>query len=150
MDFIIDYAGNHPLLFGGLILMFVVVFVYEMRVARLKGSDVAPAEAVALINQGAQPVDVRSSAQFEKGHILDARNIPQGELEQQQAALEKLQDRGILLYCDTGSSAPKAAQKLQSLGLKGVKTLRGGLNAWRAENLPVFAGRKQRKKKASS
>lgn len=150
MDFIIEYAGNHPLLFGGLVLMFVVVFAYEMRVARLKGTDVAPAEAVALINAGAQPVDVRSPAQFEKGHILDARNIPQGELEQQKGALEKLQDRGILLYCDNGGSAQKAAQKLQSFGLKGVKTLRGGLTAWRAENLPVFAGRKHRKKKAAS
>lgn len=149
MDSIIDYAGSHPLLFGGMLLMFAVVFAYEMRMARRKGTDVTPTEAVALINAGAQPVDIRASAQFEKAHILDARNVPQGDLDQHLASLEKLNDRGILVYCDNGANSVKVAETLKARGLAGVKTLRGGLTAWRAENLPVFAGRKNRKKDAS-
>jgi rhodanese-related sulfurtransferase len=146
MDSIIEYAGNHPFLFGGMMLMFAIVFAYEMRAARRKGLDVSPAEAVAMINAGAQPVDVRAAAQFEKAHLLDARNIPMGDLEQNMPALEKLKDRGILLYCENGSVSAKAAETLKERGLAGVKSLKGGLTAWRADHLPVFSGRKTRKK----
>ncbi|MGD9387760.1 MAG: rhodanese-like domain-containing protein [Gammaproteobacteria bacterium] len=146
MEAILEYAVAHPLLFGGLLLMFAVVFGYELRVARRKGTDVSPPQAVALINAGAQPIDVRASAQFEKAHILDARNIPAGDLEQHLPALGKLQERGMLLYCDSGGAAIKVAETLKSKGLGGIHTLRGGLTAWRADNLPVFSGRKPRKK----
>ena len=149
MESILQYAGNHPFLFGGMLLMFAVVFAYEMRVARRKGTDVTATEAVAMINAGAQPVDVRAPAQYEKAHILDARNVPLGDLDQHVASLQKLQDRGILLYCDTGSTAAKAVETLKARGVLGAKSLRGGLTAWRAENLPVFSGRKNRKKDAS-
>lgn len=146
MDAILQYAVAHPLLFGGLLLMFAVVFGYELRVARRKGTDISPPEAVALINAGAQPIDVRAAAQFEKGHLLDARNIPASDLDQHLPALEKMQERGMLLYCDSGSTSLKVAETLKAKGLSGVRTLRGGLTAWRADNLPVFSGRKARKK----
>jgi rhodanese-related sulfurtransferase len=149
MDSIFEYAGNHPFLFGGMLLMFGIVFAYEMRMARRKGVDVTPAEAVALINGGAQPVDIRAAAQFEKGHLLDARNVPLSDFEQHLPSLEKLKDRGILIYCDNGTSSIKAIEKLRERGVTNAKSLRGGLTAWRGENLPVFAGRKGRKKEAS-
>lgn len=149
MESIIEYAGNHPFLFGGMLLMFAVVFAYEMRVARRKGVDISPAEAVALINAGAQPVDIRAAAQFEKAHLLDARNVPLSDFDHQLPALEKLKDRGILIYCENGATAIKAVEKLKERGITSVKSLRGGLAAWRGENLPVFAGRKARKKELS-
>lgn len=149
MQSIIEYGVNHPLLFGGLLLMFGVVFAYEMRLARRKGVDITPSEAVALINAGAQPVDIRASAQFEKGHLLDARNVPLGQIDQFLPTLEKLKERGILVYCENGSTSMKAVEKLKENGITAVKSLRGGLLAWRAENLPVFTGRKSKKKEPS-
>jgi rhodanese-related sulfurtransferase len=149
MESILEYAGRHPFLFGGMLLMFAVVFAYEMRMARRKGVDVSPAEAVALINAGAQPLDIRATAQYEKGHILDARNVPQGDLEQQLPSLLKLKDRGVLVYCENGANSVKAVETLKARGVDNVKSLRGGLAAWRNESLPVFAGRKARKKESS-
>ena len=137
------------MLFGGLLLMFVVVFAYEMRVARRKSVDVGPAEAVAFINGGAQAVDIRAPAQFEKAHLLDARNVPLSDLDQHVSSLQKLQEKGLLIYCENGTTSLKAAEQLKSKGVSEVKTLRGGINAWRAENLPVFAGRKSRKKEGA-
>ena len=148
MDSIIEYAGNHPFLFGGMLLMFAIVFAYEMRAARRKGVDITPAEAVAMINGGAQPIDIRASAQFEKGHLLDARNVPLADFEQHMPVMEKLKERGILIYCENGATSIKAVEKLKTHGIANVKSLRGGLAAWRGENLPVFAGRKSRKKDA--
>lgn len=149
MDSILEYAGSHPFLFGGMLLMFAIVFAYEMRMARRKGVDVSPAEAVALINGGAQPVDIRATAQFEKGHILDARSVPLADFDQHMASLEKLGERGILVYSDNGATCLKAVEQIKARGVSNVRSLRGGLTAWRAENLPVFAGRKARGKKES-
>jgi rhodanese-related sulfurtransferase len=149
MESIFAYAGQHPFLFGGMLLMFAVVFAYEMRLAGRKGVDVTPTEAVTMINGGAQPVDVRAAAQFEKAHLLDARNIPLGDLDQHLASLEKLKERGIVVYCENGASALKVVEKLRERGITSARSLRGGLNAWRAENLPVFAGRKSKKKDAA-
>ena len=149
MESILEYASDNRLLFGGMLLMFAVVFAYEVRFARRKGVDISPVEAVALINGGAQPVDIRAAAQFEKGHLLDARNIPLADFEQHFASLEKLKERGLLVYCENGASSAKAVEKLRERGITTARSLRGGLVAWRAENLPVFAGRKTRKKDAS-
>jgi rhodanese-related sulfurtransferase len=149
MQSIIEYAGHHPFLFGGMLLMFAIVFAYEMRIARRKGVDITPAEAVALINGGAQPVDIRAAAQYEKAHLLDARNVPLADFDQHLPSLAKLKERGILVYCENGSTSIKAVEKLREQGITGVRSLRGGLNAWRADNLPVFAGRKSRKKDTS-
>jgi rhodanese-related sulfurtransferase len=149
MESIFEYAARHPFLFGGMLLMFAIVFAYEMRMARRKGVDVSPAEAVALINAGAQPLDIRAAAQYEKGHILDARNIPQADLEQHMPSLLKLKDRGVLVYCENGANSVKTVETLKARGVENVKSLRGGLAAWRNENLPVFAGRKARKKETS-
>jgi rhodanese-related sulfurtransferase len=147
MESILQYAGSHPLMFGSMLLMFAIVFAYEMRAAQRKGVDVTPAEAVALFNAGAQPVDIRAPAQFEKGHILDARNIPVADLEQHIPSLEKFNERGVLVYCDNGASSLKAVEKLRARGVTSARSLRGGIVAWRAENLPVFTGRKSRSKK---
>lgn len=149
MESIIEYAARHPFLFGGMLLMFAIVFAYEMRMARRKGVDISPAQAVALINNGAQPVDIRAAAQFEKSHLLDARNIPLADFDQHISSLEKLKERGILVYCENGATSIKAVEKLQERGIASVKSLRGGLAAWRGENLPVFAGRKARRKETS-
>lgn len=149
MDFILEYAGNHPLLFGGMLLMFAIVFAYEMRMAGRRGVDLTAPEAVALINAGARPVDIRPAAQFEKGHILDARNIPLADFEQNMAALQKLGEQGILIYCENGTNSGKAVDSLKAKGIAKVHSLRGGLAAWRTENFPVIAGRKPRKKESA-
>lgn len=144
MERVLEYAASHPFMAGGLVFMTAIVIAYEVQRVRRRGVDVSPTEAVALINAGALPVDLRPVAQFEKGHLLEARNVPVAELEQQAAALAKL-NRTLLVYCETGTSAPRAAAQLNALGLADVKTLRGGITAWRQESLPVVSGRKPRR-----
>lgn len=144
MDPLLLHAANHPFLAGGFVLLLGVVAAYEFSQLRRRGIDVSPLEAVGLINSGAQPVDLRAAAQFEKGHLLEARNVPLADLDQHAAALKKL-GRTLLLYCETGMTARRAVNQFKARGLSDVRNLRGGLAAWRQENLPVVAGRKQRR-----
>jgi len=41
------------------------------------------------------------------------------------------------VYCDAGSVAHSAVRQLAAQGFTKAVSLRGGLSAWRADNLPV-------------
>lgn len=142
MERLFEYVANHPLLAGGLVAVAVLVVAYELRQRLRAGSDVGPLEAVRLINDGAVVLDIRAAAQFEKGHVLDARNAPLADLDAQSGSLEKYKETPIIVYCETGMSSSKAVAQLRSRGFSQVFGLRGGLNAWRQENLPVMKGGK--------
>lgn len=145
MERLFEYAANHPLLAGGLVAVTAVVVGYEIRQRLKAGSDVGPLEAVRLINDGAAVLDTRAQAQYEKGHIVDARNTPLSDLEARAASLEKFKDGPVVVYCENGVSAAKAVDTLRSRGFARAVNLRGGLAAWRQENLPVVKGKARRK-----
>lgn len=48
-------------------------------------------------------------------------------------------EKPILLYCQNGKGATRFMQHLESQGYPAVNQLEGGLNAWKAEGLPVVA-----------
>jgi rhodanese-related sulfurtransferase len=140
MDRLLDYFTNHPFLAGGLVLMALVVVAYEMRRQGQGSSAVAPNDAIRMMNEGAVIVDVRTANQFKDGHISGARNVPGEQIADDAKALEKLGGKTLIMCCDSGPMAGAAVRTLARAGLKNVFSLRGGLTAWRHENLPVVKG----------
>jgi len=79
-------------------------------------------------------IDVRMPADFEKGNIAEAQNIPIAELVSS-ATLEGLPtDRKIVVYSNGSENAAKAAVMLRLFGLD-AHLLTGGYNAWHARIL---------------
>ena len=77
-------------------------------------------------------VDVREPAEFDGplGHIDGAINIPLGQL----SAAWSNQDAGeagVVVVCRTDQRSARAAGMLQAKGVRQVKVLRGGMEAWR-------------------
>lgn len=140
MDRLLDYFTNHPFLAGGFLVLVVVVLVYEIRERGAAAFAIAPNEAIRLANAGAVLVDLRSPNQFKDGHITGARNLPGDQLAADPKAVAKLADKTIVLYCDTGMTTAAAQRTLAQAGVKNVFSLRGGLSAWKQENLPVVRG----------
>ena len=140
MDRLLEYLGNHPLLAGAAGLMALAVLGYELRQRAHAAAAVSPTDAVRLMNDGAVLVDVRSSNQFKDGHINGARNVPGDQISAGAASLEKFKDKTLIVCCDSGTTSGAAARKLTELGFKQVYNLRGGLGAWRQDNLPVVKG----------
>jgi rhodanese-related sulfurtransferase len=140
MDRLLDYSINHPLLAGGLVLMTLAVLGYEMRQFGAASSAIAPSEAIRLMNSGATLIDLRSPNQFKDGHISGARNLPGDQVAADPKALEKLAAKAAILYCDDGATTGAALRTLARAGVKNVLSLRGGLAAWKQENLPVVKG----------
>jgi rhodanese-related sulfurtransferase len=140
MDRLLEYVGNHPFLVGAAGLMALVVLGYELRQRAHSAASASSSEVVRLMNSGAVLVDVRSTNQFKDGHINGARNVPGDQIAGGAAALEKLKDKTLIMCCDSGAASGAAARKLMQLGYKQVYNLRGGLAAWRQDNLPVVKG----------
>ncbi|HYT16177.1 MAG TPA: rhodanese-like domain-containing protein [Burkholderiales bacterium] len=102
------------------------------------GASVTTLQATLLINQqNALVLDVREASEYEKGHMLHARNIPLGELETRAGELEKQKAKPVIAVCDTGNRAGKAASVLRRLGFEKVHTLGGGIGAWQEAGLPL-------------
>jgi rhodanese-related sulfurtransferase len=140
MNRLVDYSINHPFLAGGLVLMMLVVAGYEIRQRGAAGSALAPNEAIRLMNSGATLVDLRTPNQFKDGHISGARNLPGDQIASDPKAMEKLAAKTAILYCDDGATTGAALRTLARAGIKNVMSLRGGLAAWKQENLPVVKG----------
>lgn len=62
----------------------------------------------------AQLIDVREPQEFDKGHILGARNIPLTQMKQR--LIEMRPDKPVYLYCQSGSRSARAAQLLNKKG----------------------------------
>src|SRR5699024_3419020 len=58
----------------------------------------------------AQLIDVREPLEFDKGHILGARNIPVTQMRQRLVELRT--DKPVYLYCQGSSRSARAAQLL--------------------------------------
>ncbi len=59
---------------------------------------------------GSQLVDVRTKNEFKKSRILGARNIPISEFNNIETKL--LKNKPVLVYCQSGNRAYRAAKKL--------------------------------------
>ena len=141
MDRLLEYVARHPLLVGGTAVLALAVIAYEVSRARSGGQAVGPMDAVRLMNQGALLVDVRSREEFEGGHVLDARHLPQEEVAGAGESLKKYRDKPVIVCCESGMRSGAAARVLKAQGFAKVVNLRGGLAAWRTENLPLVKGK---------
>jgi len=148
MQQLLEFSTNNIFLISALVALIVLVVFNEIRLSTGSAS-VTPADAISLINSGALVLDVRGAPQFDKGHIVNARNIPKTELDEKVDSIDRYRDKPILVCCDTGGPSGQAAVLLKKRSFSQVHSLQGGLAAWRRENLPLETREavKQEKKK---
>lgn len=83
----------------------------------------------------ASAVDVREWPEYAAGAIEGSRLIPLGILAREARGWDKKQP--VLLICRSGRRAERAAITLDQLGFENVSILSGGIEAWRAQGLPL-------------
>lgn len=137
MNRLLEFATAHPLLVGAIVVVALVAIVLEIRHRATGSGAVGPTEAVLMANQGALMLDVRNDEQFAEGHIIDARHVRGSDLESSVDTLKKYKEKPVIVYCDTGATSAAATRLLKGKGFTKVVNLRGGLQAWKQENLPL-------------
>lgn len=113
-------------------------------VTALKGGrGISPAQATMLINrEDALVVDVRETAEYAAGHLLNARHIPLGDLEKRLGELEKFKDKPVILNCQSGSRSASGCGVLRKAGFARVHNLEGGIAAWEQAGMPISRKKK--------
>lgn len=98
-----------------------------------------PLELAALQAQAQAPalVDVRSDSEWAQGHIPRALHVDRGYLEQRIEALLPDRAQPVVCCCQSGVRSMFAAETLLRLGYRNVKSLAGGLEAWKQHGLPL-------------
>jgi rhodanese-related sulfurtransferase len=137
MALLLEHYSNHRWLVALAVAAAIAVLIYELRQRKVNQAAISPQEAVRLMNQGAPVLDVRSSEEFAAGHVANARHAPLEKLAELAESLKRFKDRPVVVYCERGGRASTAIAQLNALGFKQAFTVRGGVAAWRAEQLPL-------------
>lgn len=84
-------------------------------------------------------VDVRSPEEFTGplGHIETALNIPLGELPDRLIEINAKRNEPLIIVCRTEKRSANAAALLGEAGFRDVRVLRGGMERWIRDGLPV-------------
>jgi len=102
------------------------------------GPWVSTLQATQMINrEDALVLDVREAAEYAKGHILGAKNVPLAELERRAGEFDKHKSKPVIVTCDSGSRATRAIGTLKGRGFANVVNLAGGYGGWQQAGLPV-------------
>lgn len=106
---------------------------------RLRGiKEVDTVGALQLINhKEAVILDVREQKEYDSGHILNAKLIPLGKLNERINELEKFRDRPVIVMCRSGQRSATATALLGKQGYTQAYNLSGGVIAWQKANLPL-------------
>jgi len=106
--------------------------------AKKKITEIFPIDAASKTKSSdAVIVDVRENDEWDDEHIPDAVHMSRGMLELE--IEDKFPDRNttIICHCGGGGRSALAAESLQKMGYKNVRSMAGGFKAWKAAELPT-------------
>jgi rhodanese-related sulfurtransferase len=113
---------------------------FEKLVADAKNNitEISPQDAAAKLKSGeAVMIDVRDKDEWDEGHIPDAMHLSRGtvelDIEEKVADLNAM----VICHCGGGGRSALAAESLQKMGYKNVRSMAGGFKAWKAAGLPA-------------
>ena len=121
-----------------LLTTFISFFIFSCS-AQTKTSLSAEEFEKAIINKDSvQVLDVRTPGEYSSGHIVNALladwNDPQ-EFNRRISFIDK--NKPVYVYCLSGGRSGAAAAQMRKSGYENVYELKGGMNAWKADNKPV-------------
>lgn len=135
IDQLIEFTGNNLLLVTALLIS--AALLIQNLLADNKG-NLNPVQATEMINhEDAVVIDVRPAADFSKGHIINAINVPATNLQNQMNQLQKYKDKTVIVSCRSGAQSSVVRKQLIKEGFEKVFNLKGGILNWQADNLPV-------------
>lgn len=143
MEQLLTFIGNHPLLVGAFAVVLAALIATESARFVRRWKELEVNEAILLMNRRDPLIlDVSNSADFAKGHILNAENLPPSRIEAGNQKLMKAVSRPVLVYCKNGQVSPQIATRLTKMGFEEVFLLRGGLAQWVSEQQPITRGKR--------
>ncbi len=128
-------SNNFPLFLGLAVVLGLLA--QNLWASLTNKTAIDPARLTELINrEDALVVDVRAMADYAKGHIINAINIPSNGFKDQLHQL-KNKEQPIIVTCNTGSTSSSICKLLRANDFENVYELKGGMATWISVNLPL-------------
>ncbi len=89
-------------------------------------------------------IDIREDREVAKDYAAGAIHIGRGILERDIEEIIPEKHAEIVLYCGGGFRSALSADSLQQMGYPNVKSMAGGIRAWREAGYPVVRDEKRR------
>lgn len=135
MELFLEFAAQQWILVAALLVTIALLIAHE---ARKSGPALSPQQAINLINREEGVfVDLRDTADFKQGHIVDARHIPMTKLQERSSELADYKEKPIVLVCKMGQQAGAAGKQLREAGFNQVYKMAGGMLEWSNLQLPT-------------
>ena len=142
LEELLAFAGRNHLLSMALVGITLALVYTEISRLTRGFKSLRPAELTVLVNrENALVVDLRPSADFEKGHIPGSKNVQMSQFDPENKQLAAAKALPVVLVCKTGQTANAAAKRLKKAGFEHVYVLDGGIGAWQQADLPLAKGR---------
>lgn len=143
MEQLVEFIGNHPLLVAAAAVTTGMLIFNEIRIATTGQFAVSPDQAVRLMNKGALVLDLRDREAFEQGHLIGARHFDAAAMKKEMEALVRFRSKPVIAYDERGTTAARVAATLRKNEFDNAFALRGGVVAWREEQLPLEKAKKK-------
>ena len=107
--------------------------------AKQRVTECSVAEVKARLDRG-EPfhfIDIREDHEFTKDHARGAQHLGKGIIERDIETVVADKQGVIVLYCGGGFRSALAADALQQMGYQNVRSMAGGIRAWREAGYPV-------------
>ena len=123
---------------GAWAIVAILLFVTQLRLMATGPKSVSPQGLTNMVNrEQAVVIDIRGQADFNRGHIQGAINIPLSKIKESVKDLEKHRSSPIIMVCANGIQVAGACSALSKEGFAQVHKLAGGMSSWVGDNLPV-------------
>ena len=133
-----DFFTNNIVLLAALGIIIALILRMEIKRALSGTQTVTPAQAVQLINkEDALILDIREDNELAQGSIRGSKHYALSVLKQRLDELKQYADKPVIAYCKMGNRSNEACNILRQNNFTNVVSLKGGIEAWKTENLPV-------------
>lgn len=106
--------------------------VYGKQIRFRNKENITMQEALEILskNKNAVLLDVRSSQEYNEGHLQASINIPLYDIPKKASTKLKNKEDIIIAYCSAGIRSKKAIKVLRKIGYKNLYTIEGGIDIY--------------------
>lgn len=138
MQQLIEFAMNHWILVSILLVLLGLILYTELTGISSNLRLLSPQQLVIFMNQQTPiVVDVRLPEEYKKGHILGALNFPLEDFSTHLKKISGNRDKAAVIYGFDPSKLNPAIKALRQEGFKELLGIKGGIQQWQVEGLPL-------------
>ncbi len=129
-----SFISENVVLVMAFVILLIMIINLELKTTFSSVKKLTIDELTSLVNSSrVLLIDLRKSDEYQKGHIVNAKNCSMNDLE----SLKINKIDYVVTYSTNDNESIKAAKKLNKIGIQNTCYLDGGITTWLDNNMPL-------------